>query len=293
MTDDWLNRLNNNLAAAVAHDPAASGSAKVDPSITVGSLIESLERDGLRGLAAIARKAVSAVELLGPLAECFSNGRDVVVGPLPLAPIYADDFETANSFLKLPIAKHYQELLRSKGFSPLEAWFLPQIIKNGAPLMAERTDLARRLLRPLLRKLSSITKNSTLVRSRAAPRLLAALKNPEAMRLVDSGLKKMPSPASISHFVAVLERAAERNADACEEAGILAGCLASHVPDSRGRPISEASCAHRALIYCLKMNGHNARYTVADGKYIDPVSQATRETFGLKFFDPREALRGS
>jgi hypothetical protein len=69
--------------------------------------------------------------------------------------------------------------------------------------------------------------------------------------------------------------------------------LAPHLPEKRGRPISEETCIHLFLLSYLESCGINRAYTYSEkddiDDFVDPVTQATRLALRNDRFSPRYA----
>lgn len=89
-------------------------------------------------------------------------------------------------------------------------------------------------------------------------------------------------------FHKLVELACERDETACRDLGRMSKQLAPHLPEKRGRPISEETCIHLFLLHHLESWGINRAYTYSymDGDFVDPETQATRLALRNNRFSP-------
>jgi hypothetical protein len=98
---------------------------------------------------------------------------------------------------------------------------------------------------------------------------------------------------NLEDFRGLVDRAGNREVQACEALGELSQVLLPHLPDPRGRRMSRETATHMLLLEERKDGGNSYGYTWSPEKedFIDGATLATRISYGNPNFDPRPALR--
>jgi len=129
--------------------------------------------------------------------------------------------------------------------------------------------------------------------SRRAKNLRDQCRSVEARDLIDGAIKKANLPLTVFQFHKLVELACERDETACRDLGRMSKHLAPHLPERRGRPISEEACIHLFLLHHLESWGNKCAYTWSEkdgiNDFVDPVTQATRLALRNNRFSPRYA----
>jgi hypothetical protein len=94
-------------------------------------------------------------------------------------------------------------------------------------------------------------------------------------------------------FNKLVELACERDETACRDLGRMSQQLAPHLPETRGRPISDYTCIHLFLLRQLESWGNKCAYTSSkdNAGFMDPVTRATQLASGNGGFSPLYANR--
>lgn len=190
-----------------------------------------------------------------------------------------------------PEIPSYEEILQEKcGYGRLSAKIMAhQIRRWGANLAAEINE--GRKLRASIDRMADVEGQSTLVMSRRAKQLLHQCRSLEARDWIDKAIEKANLPLTADEFRELVELASERDECTGRELTRISRQLSPHLPEKRGRPISEDTCAHLFLLRQLESCGHECAYTSSsDGAgFTDPVTRATQLASGSGGFSPLRA----
>ena len=151
-----------------------------------------------------------------------------------------------------------------------------------------------RKLRAGLDRMAKAEGRSALVMSRRAKDLGETYRCLEAGHLlVEGAIEKAGLPLTELEFGELVALAGARDQAACCELARTCRRLAPHLPEQRGRPISDATCIHLFLERQLESWGHNCAYTPATNGagFTDPVTRATQLASGNGGFSPLHANR--
>ena len=199
-------------------------------------------------------------------------------------------FDEIRSTPELP---GYEELLAEKlKYGPLIAKIMMGLLERSSENLAAEINTGR-ALRKSVDKVASVEGQSALVISRCAKGLKAMCHSPEAEDLIEDAIYKAGLALGVDEFRALVDRTCQRDEAACRELTSLAAALGPHLPEKRGRPISEHTCAHAIVLWRLAAFGQKCAYTSnVDGKgYVDAVSRAGQLASGNGAFSPIHAHR--
>jgi hypothetical protein len=192
-----------------------------------------------------------------------------------------------------PEVPGYERLLIEKaGYHRLFARFMAYQICRWGKNQAEEINEGRRV-RASIDKMADAEGRSALVMSRRAKNFRDQCRRLEAQYLIDGAIKKANFSLTPVEFHTLVELACERDETACRDLGRMSKHLAPHLPEKRGRPISEETCIHLFLLRHLESWGINHAYTWSEkddnNGFVDPVTQATRLALHNDRFSPRYA----
>ncbi|HEY8031345.1 MAG TPA: hypothetical protein VIF02_02915 [Methylocella sp.] len=192
-----------------------------------------------------------------------------------------------------PEIPSYEKLLIEKtGYGPLLAKFMAHQICHWGRSLAAKINEGRKV-RTNIDKIADAGGGSTLVMSRLAKKFRDQCRSVEVQNLIESAIKKANLPLTAVEFDRLVERACERDENACRNLGRLSQQLAPHLPEKRGRPISAETCTHLILLWWLESSGHKCAYTSSpdNAGFTDPVTRATQLASGNGGFSPLYAHR--
>lgn len=191
--------------------------------------------------------------------------------------------------MSTPEVPGYEKLLAGKiGYGPFAAKIMMRLLARSGENLAAEINAGRRL-RASVDKVATVEGRRALIISRRAKGLQAACQSLEAEGLIEEAAHK--AGLTPDHFRAVVARACQREETACRELTSLAAALGPHLPQKRGRPISEHTSTHAIALWRLRAFGHKCAYTSdVDGKgYVDPVTRAGQLASGNGAFSPVHA----
>jgi hypothetical protein len=253
----------------MSSDPSAGAAA--EPKLrTVGECLAAYVATRTDVFAALEPAAVAFVGLL-QARDAF--GREI----RRLGEAFRADVAAA------PEIRSYEKLLQEKcGYGETLARIMAhQIWRWGKSLAAEVRD--GRKLRASMHGMAKAEGRSALVMSRRAKDLGETYRGLEAgYLLVEGAIEKAGLQLTGLEFGELVALARARDQAACCELARTCRRLAPHLPEQRGRPISDATCIHLFLERQLESWGHNCAYTSAsDGAgFTDPVTRATQLASG-------------
>jgi hypothetical protein len=187
-----------------------------------------------------------------------------------------------------PQIPSYEGLLIEKGrYGRLAARIMAQQICRWGRNLASETNEGRRV-RASVDKLADAGGRSTLVMSRRAKNFRDECRSVEARYQIEGAIEKANLPLTAIEFDRLVELACERDETACRDLGRISRQLAPHLPEKRGRPISEDTCIHLFLLRQLESRGQKCAYTASkdNAGFIDPVTRATQLASGNGGFSP-------
>ena len=157
----------------------------------------------------------------------------------------------------------------------------------------KREQEAARALASALTVVVGARGKTTLVVSRRAIELRDQLVDQSTRLALERACCRAGRPELASELSDILDKAAQRDPEACEMLLSQAALLLGVLPTPRGRPIDSATTKHELLLECLEQMGRPRSFTrnayVDD--FTDPATQATRLATGTPAFDPRYASR--
>ncbi|MGH6847858.1 MAG: hypothetical protein ACREC0_10585 [Methylocella sp.] len=225
----------------------------------------------------IAQLAKTLSAMRSPLLEAIARGSISLAQKIEAAP-------------EIP---SYEKLLIEKaGYSRLGARLMAHQICHWGKNQAAEINEGRRL-RALIDKVADAEGRSALAMSRRARKLRDQSRSLEARDLIDGAIKKANLSLTAVQFHKLVELVCERDETACRDLGRMSKQLAPHLPEKRGRPISEEACIHLFLLHHLESWGNKCAYTYSEkdgiNDFVDPVMQATRLALRNDRFSPRYA----
>jgi hypothetical protein len=178
--------------------------------------------------------------------------------------------------LSAPRAVEYENLLLEIGYGPAHARLLANwAIKAGGQYAADVTACRRRFGAAMRR----ITKaKSALAIARRARDLIPELDN-WAKLWIEDGLRKAHSPRSVQEFHALVQQAADQEAEACALLQQIAHGMFPYLPKARGKAVSAVTMTHAMILVFAHDRGHPEGYTYSE-------TAASVRQFGLKRFNP-------
>ncbi len=187
-----------------------------------------------------------------------------------------------------PEIPSYEKLLIEKtGYGPLLAKFMAHQICHWGRSLAAKINEGRKV-RTNIDKIADAGGGSTLVMSRLAKKFRDQCRSVEVQNLIESAIKKANLPLTAVEFDRLVERACERDENACRNLGRLSQQLAPHLPEKRGRPISAETCTHLILLWWLESSGHKCAYTSSpdNAGFTDPVNSSHAIGLGQRRLQP-------
>jgi hypothetical protein len=150
----------------------------------------------------------------------------------------------------------YEELLIEKtGYGRLLARLMAhQICRWGRNQAAEINEGRR--VRASIDKIADAQGRSALVMSRRAKNFRDKCRSLEARDHIEGAIKKANLSLTAVEFNKLVELACERDETACRDLGRMSQQLAPHLPEKRGRPISDYTCIHLFLLRQLQSWGN-------------------------------------
>jgi nicotinamide riboside kinase len=208
------------------------------------------------------------------------------------APIYAHALSELTKLaqqlapvLSAPRAVEYENLLLEIGYGPAQARFLANwAIKAGGQYAADVTACRRRFGAAMRR----ITKaKSALAIAGRARDLVPELDN-WAKLWIEDGLRKAHSPLSVQEFHALVQQAADQEAEPCALLQQVAHRMFPYLPKARGKALSAVTMTHAMILMFAHDRGHPEGYTYSEleGGHIDKMTAASVRQFGLERFNP-------
>jgi hypothetical protein len=187
--------------------------------------------------------------------------------------------------MKYPADKGYAKYLVALGYDPHWAGFLASYIvaegrrkERDASMFLKMSRAFRFLAKPGRGKKAFL---------RNARVLLEACEQTNLLELWFTD-----EPGAGFDFLAALRWAAEGDESARLYVTDVAGKVAASVAVPRGPKITAASAAHEYILdMCLTFLGRKYTWNYVNSSFEDALSQATKEEFGLRKFDPRPAYR--
>ncbi len=127
-----------------------------------------------------------------------------------------------------------------------------------------------------------------MVMSRRAKKFRDQCRSVKARNLIEGAIKKANLSLTAVEFDQLVERACERDENACRNLGRLSQQLAPHLPEKRGRPISAETCTHLILLWWLESSGHKCAYTSSpdNAGFTDPVDSSHAIGLGQRRLQP-------
>jgi hypothetical protein len=186
-----------------------------------------------------------------------------------------------------PAIPSYEKLIEKTGYGRLLARLMAhQICRWGENLAAQLNE--GRKVRAIIDKMADARGRSALVMSRRAKNFRDKCRSVEARDLIDGAIKKANLLLTAVEFNKLVELACERDETACRDLGRMSQQLAPHLPEKRGRPISDYTCIHLFLLRQLESSGNKCAYTSSkdNAGFMDPVTQATQLASGNGGFSP-------
>jgi hypothetical protein len=133
------------------------------------------------------------------------------------------------------------------GYGRLGARIMAHQICHWGKNLASEINEGRRV-RAIIDKMADAGGRSTLVMSRRAKNSRDECRSVEARDLIEGAIEKANLPRTAIEFDKLVELARERDGTACRDLGRTSQQLAPHLPEKRGRPISEDACIHLFLL---------------------------------------------
>ena len=220
------------------------------------------------------------LERLQPLGKLFSEVQKMLGAMFLMARAIPERAEE-----NFP-SKAYGPYLEAQGFSPflagdLAAW--PSVLGQRHAKEAKRVARVVEAIRFLAR--GDRQKRAILSKAKL---VLAASKETS---IVD----ELFSNASLHEggFLRLLQTVIDGGAIDRKRIRTIAAAIAPSLSPARGPKISAASAAHEQFLETHAYLGRRAGYTWSEykGNFVDPRTQATRQEFGDRGFDPRPAYR--
>jgi hypothetical protein len=197
----------------------------------------------------------------------------------------------ARRIASAPEIPSYEKLLIEKtGYGRLLARLMAHQICRWGRNQAAEINVGRRV-RAILDKMAAAKDRSALVMSRRAKNVRDKCRSVEARDLIDGAIKKANLSLTAVEFNKLVELACERDETACRDLARMSQQLAPHLPEKRGRPISDYTCIHFFLLRQLESWGNKCAYTSSkdNAGFMDPVTRATQLASGNGGFSPLNA----
>jgi hypothetical protein len=174
--------------------------------------------------------------------------------------------------------------------NPLIAKIVAHHICHLGELLADEIIIGRRLA-AAAGAVEKAAGRSTLIVSRRARRLLLAADSAEAHDHLRRALRGIPLSLTVYEFLALVRSAARRDEEDCRSLTAICRRLLPHLPKSRGRPISVATCTHLFLQRHFASCARSRKYTYAynSGDYTDALTIASRKGTSNPKFNPKHA----
>jgi hypothetical protein len=210
-----------------------------------------------------------------------------------LEAIARESIALAQKIAAAPEIPAYEKLLIEKvGYRPLLARFIAHQIRHCGRSHAAEKNEGRRV-RAIIDRMADARGRSALVMSRRAKNFRDKCRSVDARYLIEGALKKANLSLTAIQFDKLVELACERDETACRDLGTISQQLTPHLPEKRGRPISDDTCTHFFLLRQLESSGSKCAYTssIDNAGFTDPVTRATQLASGNGGFSPLYAYR--
>ena len=229
-------------------------------------------------VAELARSGV--LEHLKPWGELFVEYQKMLGGMLLMASAIAERAEE-----NFP-SKAYGPYLEARGFAPFLSRGLGSLTISLGTRQANEAKREARVVEAI-RFLARGYRQKRAILSRAKL-VLAASKETS---IVDKLFRK--AGLHEGEFLRLLQTVIDGGAINRERITTIAAAVAPLVRRARGPKITAASAAHELFLETNACAGLRAGYAKSgiDGEYTDPRTQATRQEFDDRDFDPRPAYR--
>ena len=199
----------------------------------------------------------------------------------------------AQKIAAAPEIPAYEKLLIEKvGYCPLLARLIAHQICHWGRSQAAEINEGRKVS-AIIDKMADARGRSALVMSRRAKNFRDKCRSAEARYLIEGAIKKANLSLTAIQFDKLIELACERDKTACRDLGSISQQLTPHLPEKRGRPISDDTCTHLYLLRLLESSGNKCAYTssIDNAGFTDPVTRATQLASGNGGFNPLYAYK--